>query len=157
MRLNLKRLMRLTAMAALLHLQSGFAHEGDTEEAVEAPRILGVLDFPNSGSADAQASFEQGVLLLYSFEFDDARTAFLQAQAIDPGFAMSIWGEALTLNHPLWALQDRETALWVLAKLSPASEQNTTERERTYLAAVIAAVPRRKNRKCGVTAQNRCA
>jgi tetratricopeptide (TPR) repeat protein len=100
------------------------------------PLILGVLDFPNSGAAVAQDPFARGVMLLHSFEFDDARAAFLEAQAIDPGFAMAIWGEAMTLNHPLWAQQDREEALSVLAKLAPRGARAVTEREQRYLDAV---------------------
>jgi tetratricopeptide (TPR) repeat protein len=128
--------MFLAVVFTLLNPATGFAHGENSNETDEAPRILGVLDFPNSGTQDAQASFVQGVLLLHSFEFDDSRTAFLEAQAIDPEFAMAIWGEALTLNHPLWAQQDRKTALEVLAKLTPNIEKNTTRREQMYLAAV---------------------
>lgn len=106
------------------------------EEALSAPRILGVLDFPNSGAAGAQDAFERGVMLLHSFEFDDARAAFLEAQAVDPGFAMAIWGEAMTLNHPLWKQQDRDTALAVLAKLPQQENRDTTEREERYIKAV---------------------
>ncbi len=126
----------LMVMIALFHPASGFAHDENSNETDEAPRILGVLDFPNSGAQEAQESFVQGVLLLHSFEFDDSRAAFLEAQAIDPEFAMAIWGEALTLNHPLWAQQDRKTALEVLAKLTPNMENNVTKREQKYLAAV---------------------
>jgi tetratricopeptide (TPR) repeat protein len=134
--LKFTQLICLTAVVAFFHTQPVFAHEDDSSGSDEAPRILGVMDFPNSGATDAQAAFEQGVLLLHSFEFDDARTAFLAAQLIDPGFAMAIWGEAMTLNHPLWAQQDRKTALEVLAKLPPVSAENTTHRERMYLEAV---------------------
>lgn len=100
------------------------------------PLILGVLDFPNSGDAAAQDAFSRGVMLLHSFEFDDARNAFLEAQAIDPGFAMAIWGEALTENHPLWANQDREEALAILSKLPPRGALDLSEREHLYLDAV---------------------
>lgn len=100
------------------------------------PLILGVLDFPNSGAADAQDAFSRGVMLLHSFEFDDAYNAFAEAQEIDPGFAMAIWGEALTFNHPLWAQQDREAALKTLAKLGPRGLLKVTEREQRYLDAV---------------------
>ena len=114
------------------------AHEGDDHDEAETgpPLILGVLDFPNSGAEGAQDAFTRGVLLLHSFEFSDARSAFLEAQAIDPGFVMAIWGEALTLNHPLWAEQDREEALKVLAKLPPEAERKITEREQVFLDAV---------------------
>ena len=42
------------------------AHESDDHEEPEsgAPLILGVLDFPNSGTEDAQDAFTRGVLLL---------------------------------------------------------------------------------------------
>ena len=114
------------------------AHEDDGHEEPEtgAPLILGVLDFPNSGAGAAQDAFTRGVLLLHSFEFADARAAFLEAQAIDPGFVMAIWGEAMTLNHPLWAEQDRKEALNVLAKLPPESERKITPHEQAFLAAV---------------------
>jgi tetratricopeptide (TPR) repeat protein len=114
------------------------AHEGDDHEEPETgpPLILGVLDFPNSGDEAAQEAFVRGVLLLHSFEFSDARSAFLEAQAVDPGFVMAIWGEAMTLNYPLWAQQDREEALKVLAKLPAPAERRMTEREQAFLDAV---------------------
>ena len=40
----------------------------------------------------------RGVLLLHSFEYDEAIDAFRQAQKADPGFAMAYWGEALCLQ-----------------------------------------------------------
>src|SRR6185295_18438350 len=63
---------------------------------------LGRISFPTSGTPPAQAPFVRGVLLLHSFEYDDAIEAFRQAQRIDPGFAMAYWGEALAYNQPLW-------------------------------------------------------
>ena len=100
------------------------------------PLILGVLDFPTSGAAEAQEFFERGVMLLHSFEYQDARGAFLEAQAIDPGFAMAIWGEAMTLNHPLWNQQDREEAIRVLDKLPAPGERETSAREERFIEAV---------------------
>jgi tetratricopeptide (TPR) repeat protein len=111
------------------------ADEGHNSES-SAPLILGVLDFPNSGAEAAQEPFARGVMLLHSFEFSDSRVAFLEAQEIDSGFAMAIWGEAMTLNHPLWKQQDRETALEILAKMPPRGERNTTEREERYIDAI---------------------
>jgi tetratricopeptide (TPR) repeat protein len=118
-------------------MANAWTHEGEEENNLSPPLILGVLDFPNSGAASAQDAFDRGVKLLHSFEFDDARAAFIEAQEVDPGFAMAIWGEAMTLNHPLWAQQDRDTALEVLAKLPRRGERNTTEREERYLEAVF--------------------
>ena len=109
-------------LAALLALASSLAaHDGQHDDGAEtgAPLILGVLDFPNSGAEAAQDAFTRGVLLLHSFEFSDSRAAFQEAQAIDPGFVMAIWGEAMTYNHPLWAEQDRQAALAALVKKGP--------------------------------------
>ncbi len=46
---------------------------------------LGRIDFPTSGSAEAQKRFLRGALLLHSFEFDDAAEEFRQARKIEPG------------------------------------------------------------------------
>jgi tetratricopeptide (TPR) repeat protein len=103
---------------------------------------LGRISFPNSGSAAAQPHFIRGVLLLHSFEFDDAAEAFREARRVDPGFALAYWGEALTHNHPLWRYQDREAALKVLAGLGATPEARRakapTPREQAYLATLDA-------------------
>lgn len=123
-------------VGTLAFTSQSFAHnQEEHDDASLPPLILGILDFPNSGAAAAQDAFSRGVMLLHSFEFDDAHSAFLAAQAIDSGFAMAIWGEAMTFNHPLWAEQDREEALKALAKLGPRGSLRATEHEQRYLDA----------------------
>ena len=103
---------------------------------------LGRIDFPTSGTPDAQADFLTGALLLHSFEFEDAATEFRSAEEIEPGFAMAYWGEAMTSNHPLWAEQDVDAARKALEKLGATPEARLakapTAREKMYLAAVEA-------------------
>lgn len=99
-------------------------------------RRLGTIDFPNSGAAAAQAPFVQGVLLLHSFEFDDAARAFRRAQEADPDFALAYWGEAMTYNHPLWQEQDGEAARAALARYDARGAAPGTEREAAYVDAV---------------------
>ena len=103
---------------------------------------LGEIDFPTSGSPKAQRPFLRGVLLLHNFEYDDAQAAFQRAQALDPGFAMAYWGEAMTMTHPLWGQQDVQQALEGLQRLAPTPNQRVaaapTEREQGYLRAVEA-------------------
>jgi len=94
---------------------------------------LGTIDFPNSGAPEAQEAFIRGVLQLHSFEYEDAREAFLEAQEIDPSFAMAYWGEAMTYNHPLWREQDRAAARTAMDKLPGDA---STPRERGYLGAL---------------------
>ncbi len=103
---------------------------------------LGRIDFPTSGTPDAQAHFLTGALLLHSFEFEDAATEFRKAEEIGPGFAMAYWGEAMAYNHPLWAEQDLDAARKALEKLASTPEARRakapTRREKMYLDAVEA-------------------
>jgi len=104
-------------------------------------RQLGRIDFPTSAqSADAQSHFIQGVLLLHSFEYADAREEFQAASRVEPGFAMAYWGEALTYTHPVWVEQDVKSAREALLRLAPTPEARVakapTEREKDYLRAV---------------------
>ena len=104
---------------------------------------LGNLDFPTSASSeDAQDQFLRGVMLLHSFEWEDAAEAFQEAQRIDSGFFMAYWGEALshTGGHHFPPELDLPAAREVLSKLGATSAERLskapTERERGYLAAV---------------------
>lgn len=98
-----------------------------------AQPTLGETAFSNSGAEDAQEPFLRGLLLLHSFEYDDARDAFREAQAIDPAFVMAYWGEAMTHNHPVWMRQDRDAAREALARLDAQTGVEMTPRERMYL------------------------
>ena len=101
---------------------------------------LGEIHFPNSGAPAAQQDFLRGVLLLYSFEYGDARRAFRAAERIDPGFAMAYWGEAMTYDEPIWYEEDIAGARAALARLAPTAAERAakagTTRERMYLAAL---------------------
>ncbi|PSQ75255.1 MAG: hypothetical protein BRD39_00095 [Bacteroidetes bacterium QH_9_64_21] len=101
---------------------------------------FGSTEFENSGAEAAQAPFLRGLLMLHSFEYGDARTAFQEAQEIDPDFVMAHWGEAMTHNHPVWMEQDRKAALEALRDLAPSPrarlEMASTKREKEYLRTV---------------------
>ena len=89
---------------------TGFAQQND----------LGNIDFPTSGKTEAQKDFIMGMLLLHSFEYDDAVEHFRAAQRKDTGFVMAYWGEAMTHNHPIWFQQEKSKALRALNKIAPA-------------------------------------
>jgi tetratricopeptide (TPR) repeat protein len=105
-------------------------------------QTLGTITFPNSGKPEVQAPFLRGMLLLHSFEYEDAAAAFREARKADPDFAMAYWGEAMTYTHPLWNEQNLQAARAVLEGLgdSPARrlERAGTPRERLYLEATEA-------------------
>src|ERR1700690_1811021 len=101
---------------------------------------LGSINFSTSGAAAAQPKFIEGVKDLHSFEFDEAADAFHKAQQLDPNFALTYWGEALSYNHPLWAQLDLPAARKALERLAPTLEgrlaKAPTEKEKAYLRAV---------------------
>lgn len=83
---------------------------------------LGQVELTVTGSSEAIPHFNEGLLLLHSFEYFDARKAFQKAQEIDDQFGMAYWGELMTYNHSLWQRQMNDEAQEVLEKMGPDSE-----------------------------------
>ena len=107
---------------------------------LRAQNDRGKIDFPTSGAAAAQPAFLKGVLLMHSFEYDDAKEAFVEAQQADPGFAMAYWGEAMTYNHAVWQQTAPDRARAALARLAPTAEgrlaKAPTAKEKDWLASL---------------------
>ena len=103
---------------------------------------LGSITFPTSATGPAQDRFLQGVTILHSFGWKQARAEFQAAQELDPDFAMAYWGESLCYNHPLISEWDRETPQTILRRLGATPEARLekpkTDREQGFLAAVEA-------------------
>lgn len=131
---------KIIAVAALVAFGLTLAALIPFDEPASQERRLGTISFPNSGAEAAQGSFIEGVLLLHSFEFGDAASAFRRAQELDADFGLAYWGEAMTYNHPLWREQGREAALAALARYAPTAAARQarapTPREAGYLAAI---------------------
>lgn len=108
-----------TSVVLLVVVVAGVALAGQSP-------ALGRISFPTSGAAQAQPAFLRGVLLLHSFEYDDAIEAFRQAQRADPAFAMAYWGEALAYNQPLWFNESVDKARAALSKLAPTRLRGQT-------------------------------
>jgi tetratricopeptide (TPR) repeat protein len=97
---------------------------------------LGVVTIEVSGNKNAIPHFEKGLLLLHSFEYEDAREAFNQALENDPNMPMAYWGKAMTYNHSLWSEQDFDDAVAVLEKLDAVDLSETSQLERDLIEAV---------------------
>jgi tetratricopeptide (TPR) repeat protein len=80
---------------------------------------LGTVALPNSGNSAAQAPFLKGIALLHSFEYDDAASAFREAQEADPSLALAYYGEALTHSRLMWRFEDLRASRAVLRRLGP--------------------------------------
>lgn len=98
------------------------------------PATLGKIDFPTSGSPQAQTCFLRAVAALHSFWYEEAAAQFRECTQAEPDFMMGYWGEAMTYNHPIWAEQDAESARKVLAKIQITPK--VTAHERAYISAV---------------------
>lgn len=101
---------------------------------------LGEIALEVSGNETATPYFEEGLLLLHSFEFKDAAEKFRTAQELDPTFGMAYWGEAMTENHPLWREQEYDKAKEILAKLGETKPEQRakfeTELEKDFFDAI---------------------
>ena len=127
-------------LSSAMLVGSAVAHDPAHHASESVNGGLGVSHFSTSGSPQAQKYFLNGLLLLHSFEYAAARHAFQASQHAEPGFAMAVWGEALTYNHTLWDEQDTAAARAAQARLGATPEQQLsrapTARERAYLASV---------------------
>src|SRR6266540_2928352 len=136
-------MLRLLPFVVALALTSSLLIASQPTRQTVTPRApLGVVKFPNSGSAAAQGDFLRGVAWLHSFGYEEAIDAFRAAQKIDPQFAMAYWGEAMCFNQPLWFHEDVAQGRASLARLGPTPQARTakapTRREQMYLSAVEA-------------------
>ncbi len=122
-----------------LFLQS--CQSDSSQAAKESPSYhLGDARLEVTGAETAVPFFQEGLLLLHSFEYADARAAFQKASEEDPDFVMAYWGEAMTHNRGLWRSQDYEEGQAVLAKLGNTTEERmskaATELEKDLLRGV---------------------
>ena len=83
---------------------------------------LGMLQVPvSTANARAQAYFNQGIRLTFSFNHAEAARAFRAAQQADPSCAMCHWGEALVLGPNINAPMFPDAAAAAAAAASRAS------------------------------------
>lgn len=90
---------------------------------------------------EAQQFFDQGLILLYAFNHDEAARSFRRAADLDPKLAMAWWGVALALgpnyNLPEVNAEQAKTAYDALQKALRLAE-GAPEAERDYVQALAA-------------------
>lgn len=84
---------------------------------------LGELQHNFTLNKATQAKFEEGLLLLHNFEYDDALTAFEEATAQDGAEVLTHWGEAMCHYKALWRLQNTEKGRAILSRLGNTKEE----------------------------------
>ena len=99
---------------------------------------VGSVHFANSCSAEVQPSFQRGIALLHSFQYEQTRATFQEIVKQDPKCAMAYWGVAMSHYHGLWENSNVAAGREAIMKAQRAAEENamTTARERAYIAAL---------------------
>ncbi|MGH9594165.1 MAG: hypothetical protein ACRD5L_13825, partial [Bryobacteraceae bacterium] len=120
--------------------QAELQNASPEEAPVKLHSGLGSLHHPiATKSAEAQEFFDQGLTLVYAFNFAEAARYFRRASELDPQAPMPYWGLALALGpnyNGSYVSSDNEKAaveaLQHAAQLAAAGPEN----ERAYIAAL---------------------
>src|SRR5205085_11424350 len=87
------------AAADRSHSHFGPAFDEGPRQQARPMKGIGNVHFPvTTSNRDAQAFFDQGINLLYSYWYYEAERAFRQAAMLDPDCAMAYWGVALSVE-----------------------------------------------------------
>lgn len=98
---------------------------------------LGQADFANSCEAAAQQKFEQGILLLHSFEFPQAEQDFRTVESVDPHCTIAAWGLALAETERSGAGASQKILANGWSELQPWLDRPAgSDREKMYIDAV---------------------
>ncbi len=123
------------ALAAVM--VAGWVNAAESDELV-----LGTIDFPTTGSPEAQLKFVTGVKALHSFWYEEARDQFIQAQQLDPEFGMAYWGEAMSYDNAFGTVaipdyeQRGEAVMARINMLDGEGKLVWSEKERGFFEAV---------------------
>ncbi len=88
---------------------------------------------------EAQKFFDQGLALVYAFNFGEAINSFRHAAELEPNSAMPYWGIALAYgpNYNAWVVgRDRERAGFDAIQTAVGLAPNAPEPERAYIDAL---------------------
>ncbi|HEV7902696.1 MAG TPA: hypothetical protein VGO96_02555 [Pyrinomonadaceae bacterium] len=138
--------MKRLLVVSLFFLASTFAH---AQHHATAPAGTGAVKLtPGLGAhhhpvstlnAEAQAFFDQGLILVYAFNHDEAVRSFRRAAELDPQLAMAYWGIALAAgpNYNSTKMDDarRKIAHEAIEKARSLAAK-APEHERAYIEAM---------------------
>lgn len=97
---------------------------------------FGEVSFSLSCSEDTRETFDLGVSLLHSFEYEEAEKAFVKVMDMDPDCVMAYWGVAMSIRHSLWFQVDQSYLRKGSELLEIAYKIPAGEREKDYLDAI---------------------
>jgi len=124
-------LISLSLFVALAWCDEGHHHALTEEE-------IGSVRFTTSCAKTTEASFNQAVAMLHSFQYEDSGRAFDAISLQDPTCAMAQWGVAMSHYHGLWHNGDLAAGreAWRKAHDIASADSKTTAREKAYIDAL---------------------
>ncbi len=106
--------MRSRLVFSSLVLLLGCQANGSRAPMELVPALAGFHRPVTTASPDAQAFFDQGLVLYWGFDHEEADRSFARAAELDPGCAMAYWGRALAagphINNPTMDEERSRTA-----------------------------------------------
>jgi len=121
----MKPLLALSLCLAFVLSSCSSNQEAPHAEVLEETE-LGTLQHNFNLSPATQEKFDEGLLLLHNFEYEDALTAFEEATAQDSTEVMAHWGEAMSHYKALWRLQNTEKGKAILARFGESEKERLT-------------------------------
>ncbi|MEL7002108.1 MAG: hypothetical protein AAFN93_05140 [Bacteroidota bacterium] len=120
----MNRTLTLITLLILIITSCSTPPKHDTPEST-----LGELQYILPVSEKARTDFDKGLLLLHSFEYDDANEAFESAIRADSSEIMAYWGVAMSHYKALWGLQDLPAGRQLMARVADTKEQRLDRAE----------------------------
>jgi tetratricopeptide (TPR) repeat protein len=116
---------------------SALPADDDHDHHHDAGEKLGTVSFPTSCAPGVQKSFERGLALLHSFEYEEAENQFKEVAGKDPACAMAYWGRAMSSYHQLWERPGKDELKRGAELLEKAAAlKPKTGRERDFIEAL---------------------
>jgi tetratricopeptide (TPR) repeat protein len=138
-----KRIWIILLITLFTHIIATAQHQGhhgaQSGKAAQLLPEMGNHHHPiTTSSAEAQKFFDQGLLLLYAFNHDEAARSFKRAVDLDADLAMGWWGIALAngSNYNLGPIPEREKAAYEAIQKALALISKVSEKERDYINAL---------------------
>jgi tetratricopeptide (TPR) repeat protein len=115
---------------------AAWSDEGHNHKLTE--QEVGSVHFSTTCAKDVEASFQHGVALLHSFQYEQARGMFEDIAQHDPTCAMAHWGIAMSHYHGLWDNGDMAAGRKAVQRAQAIAAENskTTAREKAYIEAL---------------------
>ncbi len=99
---------------------------------------FGELKFSLSCNYETRATFDLGVALLHSFQYNESEKVFVKVIDADPNCPMAYWGVAMSIYHAAWFPPSKEDLIKGSNVLTIAKDLSMDDKQRAYINAIDA-------------------